>query len=205
MSLVVEFVCELPNGVHARPASHVETLCNTFTSDIEWLNLRTGSKGDAKSALALIGTDTLMGDACQLLISGHDEHIAHQRLSQWLQNEFPHCDAPLPAAVTAECDPLPLSLAHLNPTFFRAQPVCGGSASGILLRLRGLDLQQLDDLPAARSVEEEQAALDAGLARLGKSIALRLLESDSTMRKPIARSPAIPRCASIYCTASAKA
>ncbi|WP_318368156.1 phosphoenolpyruvate--protein phosphotransferase [Enterobacter sp.] len=182
MSLVVEFVCELPNGVHARPASHVETLCNTFTSDIEWLNLRTGSKGNAKSALALIGTDTLMGDACQLLISGHDEHIAHQRLSQWLQNEFPHCDAPLPAAVTAECDPLPLSLAHLNPTFFRAQPVCGGSASGILLRLRGLDLQQLDDLPAARSVEEEQAALDAGLARLGKSIALRLLESDSTMR-----------------------
>jgi len=182
MSLVVEFVCELPNGVHARPASHVETLCNTFTSDIEWLNLRTGSKGDAKSALALIGTDTLMGDACQLLISGHDEHIAHQRLSQWLQNEFPHCDAPLPAAVTAECDPLPLSLAHLNPTFFRAQPVCGGSASGILLRLRGLDLQQLDDLPAARSVEEEQAALDAGLTRLGKSIALRLLESDSTMR-----------------------
>jgi len=182
MSLVVEFVCELPNGVHARPASHVETLCNTFTSDIEWLNLRTGSKGDAKSALALIGTDTLMGDACQLLISGHDEHIAHQRLSQWLQNEFPHCDAPLPAAVTAECDPIPLSLAHLNPTFFRAQPVCGGSASGILLRLRGLDLQQLDDLPAARSVEEEQAALDAGLARLGKSIALRLLESDSTMR-----------------------
>lgn len=182
MSLVVEFVCELPNGVHARPASHVETLCNTFTSDIEWLNLRTGSKGNAKSALALIGTDTLMGDACQLLISGHDEHIAHQRLSQWLQNEFPHCDAPLPAAVTAECDPLPLSLAHLNPTFFRAQPVCGGSASGILLRLRGLDLQQLDDLPAARSVEEEQAELDAGLARLGKSIALRLLESDSTMR-----------------------
>ncbi|WP_318385491.1 phosphoenolpyruvate--protein phosphotransferase [Enterobacter sp.] len=182
MSLVVEFVCELPNGVHARPASHVETLCNTFTSDIEWLNLRTGSKGDAKSALALIGTDTLMGDACQLLISGQDEHIAHQRLSQWLQSEFPHCDAPLPAAVTAECDPLPLSLAHLNPTFFRAQPVCGGSACGILLRLRGLDLQQLDDLPAARSVEEEQAALDAGLARLGKSIALRLLESDSTMR-----------------------
>ncbi|WP_318388550.1 phosphoenolpyruvate--protein phosphotransferase [Enterobacter sp.] len=182
MSLVVEFVCELPNGVHARPASHVETLCNTFTSDIEWLNLRTGSKGNAKSALALIGTDTLMGDACQLLISGQDEHIAHQRLSQWLQNEFPHCDAPLPAAVTAECDPLPLSLAHLNPTFFRAQPVCGGSACGILLRLRGLDLQQLDDLPAARSVEEEQAELDAGLARLCKSIALRLLESDSTMR-----------------------
>ncbi|WP_409033657.1 HPr family phosphocarrier protein, partial [Klebsiella pneumoniae] len=26
MALIVEFICELPNGVHARPASHVETL-----------------------------------------------------------------------------------------------------------------------------------------------------------------------------------
>jgi phosphotransferase system HPr-like phosphotransfer protein len=45
MALVVEFTCELPNGVHARPASHVETLCNTFISQIEWHNLRTDRKG----------------------------------------------------------------------------------------------------------------------------------------------------------------
>ena len=62
MALIVEFICELPNGVHARPASHVETLCNTFSSQIEWHNLRTDRKGNAKSALALIGTDTLAGD-----------------------------------------------------------------------------------------------------------------------------------------------
>lgn len=65
MALIVEFICELPNGVHARPASHVETLCNTFSSQIEWHNLRTDRKGNAKSALALIGTDTLVGDNCQ--------------------------------------------------------------------------------------------------------------------------------------------
>lgn len=51
MALIVEFICELPNGVHARPASHVETLCNTFSSQIEWHNLRTDRKGNAKSAL----------------------------------------------------------------------------------------------------------------------------------------------------------
>ena len=44
MALIVEFICELPNGVHARPASHVETLCNTFSSQIEWHNLRTDRK-----------------------------------------------------------------------------------------------------------------------------------------------------------------
>ncbi len=30
MALVIEFTCDLPNGVHARPASLVETLCNRF-------------------------------------------------------------------------------------------------------------------------------------------------------------------------------
>jgi fructose-specific PTS system IIA-like component len=40
MALVIEFICDLPNGVHARPASLVETLCNRFSSAIEWRNLR---------------------------------------------------------------------------------------------------------------------------------------------------------------------
>ncbi len=180
MALVVEFTCELPNGVHARPASHVETLCNTFMSQIEWHNLRTDRKGDAKSALALIGTDTLSGDACRLVISGDDERHAHQRLEQWLREEFPHCDAPLEAAVTTELDPLPESLTRLRPTLFRALPVCSGSAQGILTLLTSLDLNALTDLPDAKSVEEEQSALDKGLLLLVKNIELRALDSDST-------------------------
>lgn len=124
MALIVEFICELPNGVHARPASHVETLCNTFSSQIEWHNLRTDRKGNAKSALALIGTDTLAGDNCQLLISGADEQEAHQRLSQWLRDEFPHCDAPLAEVKSDELEPLPVSLTNLNPQIIRARTVC---------------------------------------------------------------------------------
>ena len=58
MALVIEFICDLPNGVHARPASLVETLCNTFSSSVEWLNIRTEGRGNAKSALAIIGTNT---------------------------------------------------------------------------------------------------------------------------------------------------
>ena len=94
MSQVLKFTCELPNGVHARPASHIETLCNQFTAHIEWLNLRTGRKGNAKSALALIGTDTLHGDECHLMIEGADAEQVLERLSSFIKNEFPHCDAP---------------------------------------------------------------------------------------------------------------
>ncbi|ELP5717340.1 fructose-specific PTS system IIA-like component [Enterobacter asburiae] len=180
MALVVEFTCELPNGVHARPASHVETLCNTFISQIEWHNLRTGRKGNAKSALALIGTDTLAGDACRLVIHGEDEQSAYQQLEQWLREEFPHCDAPLAEAPNTELDPLPESLARLNPTLFRALPVCSGSARGVLTLLTSLDLNALTDLPDAKSPEEEQSALDSGLTLLVKNIELRALDSDST-------------------------
>lgn len=180
MTQVVEFVCELPNGVHARPASHVETLCNTFASQIEWHNLRSDRKGDAKSALALIGTDTLTGDACRLLITGADELNAHQRLTQWLKEEFPHCDAPLAAAISTDLDPLPESLTRLNPTLFRALPVCSGSDRGLLTLLTSLDLNALAPLPAAKSREEEQSALDQGLTLLVKNIELRALDSDST-------------------------
>lgn len=180
MALVVEFTCELPNGVHARPASHVETLCNTFISQIEWHNLRTDRKGNAKSALALIGTDTLAGDACRLVIHGEDEQSAHQQLEQWLREEFPHCDAPLAEALNTELDPLPESLTRLNPTLFRALPVCSGSAQGVLTLLTSLDLNALTDLPDAKNVEEEQSALDNGLTLLVKNIELRALDSDST-------------------------
>jgi len=180
MSLVVEFICELPNGVHARPASCVETLCNTFSSQIEWHNLRTDRKGDAKSALALIGTDTLTGDSCRLIITGEDEQSAFERLAQWLKVEFPHCDAPLAAAISTDLDPLPESLTRLNPTLFRALPVCSGSDRGVLTLLTSLDLNALTSLPDVRCREEEQSALDQGLTLLVKNIGLRALDSDST-------------------------
>ena len=180
MALVVEFVCELPNGVHARPASHVETLCNTFSCDIEWHNLRTDRKGNAKSALAIIGTDTLSGDSCRLLLNGADEQSAHQRLSAWLKEEFPLCDAPLAQVANVEQEALPESLTRLNPTLFRALPVCNGSAGGVLTRLAALDLNNLGELPPAKSAELEQAALDSGLTRLVRTLELRLLDNDST-------------------------
>ena len=170
MALIVEFICELPNGVHARPASHVETLCNTFSSQIEWHNLRTDRKGNAKSALALIGTDTLVGDNCQLLISGADEQEAHQRLSQWLRDEFPHCDAPLAEVKSDELEPLPVSLTNLNPQIIRARTVCSGSAGGILTPISSLDLNALGNLPAAKSVDAEQSALENGLTLVLKTL-----------------------------------
>lgn len=182
MAQVVEFCCTLPHGVHARPASHVETLCNTFSSRIDWHNLRNGRQGNAGSALAIIGTDTLTGDACQLHINGPDEEAAWQTLSAWLRDEFPHCDTPMEQPDTGEQATLPESLTRLNPTVFPGRSVCSGSAGGMLTPLTSLDLTTLRGLPAASSPEQEQSALDNGLTMLVKSLALQQLSSDNTAR-----------------------
>ena len=72
MSKKIEFICTLPNGIHARPASTIKAICDEFSSNFEWHNLRTNAKGDAKSTLSLISTNTLLNDACHLFISGDD-------------------------------------------------------------------------------------------------------------------------------------
>jgi len=145
MALVIEFVCDLPNGVHARPASHVEKQCNAFAAQIEWLNSRTGRKGDAKSALAIIGTGTIKGDACQLTISGSDEKEAHLQLEKWLRDAFPLCDEPIAQPAITVAEPLPESLTRLNPTLFHAKSVCAGSDCGILPPLTSLDLNKINN------------------------------------------------------------
>ncbi len=208
MALVIEFTCDLPNGVHARPASLVETLCNRFSSAIEWRNLRRGTGGNAKSALAIIGSNTLKGDACQLLISGEDEAEAFAAITAFMRDEFPHCDAPLPAAPTLDVQPVPESLSRLNPTLFHAHPVCAGSAGGTLVHLKSRDLHELGELPVAVSPEQEQAALDNGLRLLVKDIELRLLDNDGTasaIPKLTVRWRRMPRCASTCLVASSPA
>ncbi|QXX95830.1 phosphoenolpyruvate--protein phosphotransferase [Serratia marcescens] len=181
MALVIQFVCDLANGVHARPASHIEKLCNQYAATIEWQNLRTGISGDAKSALGLIGTGTLKGDKCRLAISGTDQQAAYDRLSLFLRDELPLCDAPLPTAENGELEPMPESLARLNPTYFRGTPACRGSNGGILTHLKSPDFHDLGELPSPGSVEEEQGRLNQGLILLLKHIELRLLDNDGTV------------------------
>ena len=54
------FICELPNGVHARPANVIKDLADEFLCEITWTNERTNAHGDAKSVLSIISTGTVL-------------------------------------------------------------------------------------------------------------------------------------------------
>ncbi|MET2897846.1 phosphoenolpyruvate--protein phosphotransferase [Vibrio rotiferianus] len=176
------FSCELPNGVHARPASHVEAVCNGFDSSITWQNQRTGMSGNAKSVLSLISTDTLLGDECLITIEGQDEDSALTQLKQFITNEFPHCDAPL-ATTTQEDENLarlPRNFSNLNVAHIRGRSVSEGFGQGVLMAMGAINFDALTDLPPAKSLNEERSQLNSGLEAVVKSLTIQLNSSEHT-------------------------
>ena len=72
MPVVITYKCVLNEGIHARPAGYIARLCNLFQAAIDWENTRTALKANAKSALSLIASDTLLNDECRITLSGED-------------------------------------------------------------------------------------------------------------------------------------
>lgn len=182
MSKTLSFTCMLVNGVHARPASHIETLCNGFGSAFQWHNGRTDRVADGKSVLSLIGADILFNDECLVTIEGNDEDAAYRALAHFIEYQLPHCDEALPEHdESAELEPLPESLSHLSPLVFRARSVSEGCASGKLVSLSDVNLATFRDLPASQGKDKEQSLLCRGLAGLEKSLNLQLMAGSGTM------------------------
>lgn len=177
------FSCGLSNGVHARPASHVEALCNQFTSDIIWQNQRTGISGNAKSVLSLIGTDTLLGDECLITIDGQDEDSAMNQLTQFIANEFPHCDAPLQnneSGSDAELALLPRNFSNLEVAHERGRAVSEGIGRGNLTIMGAVNFDKLDSLPPVLALNEELLQMQNGLESVIKSISIQLKAAEHT-------------------------
>ncbi|WP_375749471.1 phosphoenolpyruvate--protein phosphotransferase [Vibrio sp. HN007] len=176
------FSCELPNGVHARPASHVEALCNEFDADIKWQNERTGISANAKSVLSLIGTDTLLGDKCLITIDGEDEESAFEKIKSFIANEFPHCDSPLETneEETGEFVALPRSFTNLEAPVVRGNAVSAGFGFGQLMRVGAINFDTLTDLPEKRDLETEKSSLELGIKQLAKAFELQLKTANHT-------------------------
>lgn len=168
----INFTCDLPNGVHARPASHVEAKCNEFLSNIYWKNKRTGSEGDAKSVLSIIGTDTLLGDQCELIIEGQDEDSAFKQLHAFITNDLPLCDSPINEDEEQQ-DTLPRNFTNLNPQFITGRSASGGFAQGKLLHIGAINFDNIINRPSARETSIERNELNNALTSLADNLSLQ--------------------------------
>jgi fructose-specific PTS system IIA-like component len=133
MALEHRFLFPLPNGLHARPASHLEEIVRGFTAAITFANDRTGRTANAKSVLALVGTDTRHSDPCRVIFQGADEAAAFSRLTGFLSGSFASCDEPLVIETPAASDelrlPRSLNAAGLQ-RFHRGTSACRGVGQG---------------------------------------------------------------------------
>lgn len=158
----IEFNCVLPNGIHARPANHLEKVCASFQSNIKLINLRNRLEGSAKSVLALVGTDTLMNDVCCLEIEGEDAQAAFERLSVYIQDEFPYCDEALDVLDEAEVC-LPQSLMRLTPQLCIGKRLSQGIAKGQLVRYQTAELSDFLNALSQKDLNETKQAVYARL------------------------------------------
>lgn len=139
----LSFCCQLPNGIHARPASALEQKTVSFQSEITLFNKTKARQGNAKSVLALVGTDVALGDECYFQIEGRDENMAYERLKVFIEQEFLHCDVPLAQEARTEQQILPIFLSRSISKIVRGNGVSQGLAKGQSRLIKAPELRSL--------------------------------------------------------------
>ncbi|MEB2307094.1 phosphoenolpyruvate--protein phosphotransferase [Citrobacter braakii] len=168
--LNIRFTCPLPNGLHARPASALEQRVSAFQARVQIGNLRNQRQADARSVLAMIGTDILYQDPCELVIEGEDESAAHQALTQFVRQEFAACDEPVAQTPERVEQPLPVFLAQTRAEWVRGNGVSAGLAQGVAMHLGVPDLYQLAEQEAVAAPAVQRAALTAALEQVRREL-----------------------------------
>lgn len=176
MSVICPFVCPLPNGLHARPASCLAERVRQFQASVRFVNERTGRAADARSVLGVVGTDTRMGDACRLEVEGADEAAAASALRSFLADRFAASDEPLAQpAPAADTVTIPRSLRDAGLTCFHAgQPACRGVAIGAAAVAGGFALPSTLATERATDPQVEQARFDRALDELRRAYGLEI-------------------------------
>src|SRR5215475_13359090 len=125
--MVVEMTwqCAMNEGIHARPAGHIARLCNTYDADIVWHNSRTQREANAKSALSLVATDTMLDDQCLITLRGADALAASTALKDLLTNLRACIVEPEPEQASA-AGALPRCLQELQPQYLSGVRISAG-------------------------------------------------------------------------------
>lgn len=162
----IEYRCLLPHGLHARPATQLEAVCQRFSASIEWCNRRNGRCANAKSVLALLSTDTLHRDVCDIVVSGHDAQRAANSLRHFLCYELNEQDD---SAVGQKSFVVPRSLRASHSLIFPGLSANAGFARGQLVLFDVPEPSLPVDL-AVEEAEEQQRLLQSALAQLQQQL-----------------------------------
>ena len=176
MAVEYTFTFPLPNGLHARPASHFEALATRFKSKIELINQLTGQRAGARSVLSMVGAEIKQGQACVLFIEGIDEQPALQAFKKFIIEELPKTDEALPMILGDEAEiAIPRSLGAAGLTgYVRGKPVSGGIGRGKVVFIGGLKISAGIEDEKAGDAAYEMARAFAAIEATGESIKAKI-------------------------------
>ena len=174
------FLCPLPNGLHARPASQLAELAGRFASALSITNLRNGAAGNLKSTLAILSTDIRSGDECSIRAAGSDEHSAGAALRDYVARDLPESDEPLTeAAAVSRSGTLPRALSSSGAKCYFGAAVSPGIGKGKAVIIGGLVLPEGFLENRAEDPKEEERRLESALAALRERMKAMLSRSMS--------------------------
>ena len=197
------FLCPLVNGLHARPASHLEALASQSPATVTLFNERTGAQANAKSVLSLVGADILPNDPLRLVVEGLEAEAAFARLVHFLDEEFAATDTPLPpVSISADSDaPLPRSLQAAAPEkILRGCVACRGFAEGSITQIGALRLsekvasqltRETDGLEVYRTAVAEVSASFASEIRTADGLHAEVLKAHHSLLGDVALAEAV--------------
>jgi len=175
------FVCPLPNGLHARPASQLAEFAGSFLSELSLTNLRNGAAANLKSTLAIISADVRQGDECSLRIAGQDEEIAGNALRRYMLWDLSRSDEPLaPTASSASYKRLlPRALVSSGVSCYTGVAVSAGIGIGKVMVVGGMALPH--DLSAEKpeTPQKENRRIERALAVVRERVKAMLARSMS--------------------------
>ena len=175
-----QFICPLPNGVHARPASALEEVVRGFDSDVILVNQRTNRTANSKSILAIVGADIRHADPCVFKISGPDEKQAMAALTEFLQNKFAFCDQPVSTDSKSNDElRLPPCLNNAGTVVHRGIPVVPGIAEARAVHIGKNRPSATQPRNGTIDPKTEWQRLEAALEKLVEDCDARLAQTDS--------------------------
>ncbi|HKU27726.1 MAG TPA: phosphoenolpyruvate--protein phosphotransferase [Candidatus Sulfotelmatobacter sp.] len=176
-----KFVCPLPNGLHARPASQLAEFAGGFTSDLSLTNLRTGAAANLKSTLAIISADVRKGDECAIRITGADEESASMALRGYIEQNLPLSDQPLDTPdENRKPMVLPRALSGAAISWHYGLAVSAGIGKGKAVVIGGMRLPEGLEDEHAEDQKREERKIERALAAVRERIKGMLSRSISS-------------------------
>lgn len=159
------FVCPLPYGLHARPASQMAEFAGGFVSQFKLINQRTGATANLKSPLAIISADVRGGDSCSIRILGEDQDSAFGALKEFIAQELAKADENLPPVEAELARPLlPRALQSPAITRHSGVAVSPGIGKGKAVVVGRVRLSQPLNGESAEDREKEQKRVEHAIA-----------------------------------------